>query len=95
MPLLVIYIAAALLALGAAPLPYGYYTFLRPVAFTVFAAAAFVAHQRKVRLFPFVYVALALLFNPFIKVHLPKEAWAVVDVVSALFLLGTSARIKA
>lgn len=94
MPLAVIYIASGLLALGAAPLPYGYYTFLRLVACGVFAFAAYVSLTKKARVLPYVYGCLALLFNPFIKVHLPKEVWVVVDLASAALLLATAKHVQ-
>ena len=94
MPLAVIYIASVLLALGAAPLPYGYYTFLRLVACGVFAFAAYVSLTKKARVLPYVYGCLALLFNPFIKVHLPKEVWVVVDLASAALLLATAKHVR-
>ena len=47
MPRLVIYATAAMLLLGAAPMPYGYYTLLRLVGFIVFAVAAFAALARR------------------------------------------------
>ena len=94
MPIAIIYAVAALLALGAAPLPYGYYMFLRLVACAAFGLAAFISYQRKAKILPFAYGALALLFNPIFKVHLPKETWAAVDVASALFLALTAKRIR-
>jgi prepilin signal peptidase PulO-like enzyme (type II secretory pathway) len=94
MPTAVIYICAAMLFVGAAPLPYGYYTLLRLVACGVFAFAAFVSFDRKHKTLPWVYVLLALLFNPIIKVHLPKEAWAFVDVAAAIMLLATAKAVK-
>ena len=95
MPIHLIYVCAALLALGAAPLPYGYYTFLRIVACGVFAYAAFVSHSRKSAALPYVFGALAILFNPIIKISMPKEIWAIVDVCSALFLLASAKHIRA
>jgi len=95
MPTAVIYICAAMLFVGAAPLPYGYYTLLRLVACGVFAFAAFVSFDRKHKTLPWVYVLLALLFNPIIKVHLPKEVWAFVDVAAAILLLTTAKNVKA
>ena len=94
MPVAIIYSAAALLALGAAPLPYGYYTFLRLIGCAVFGLAAFISHQRNATILPFAYGALALPFNPIVKVHLPKEAWAAIDVSSAVFLVFTAKRIR-
>jgi hypothetical protein len=90
MPQIVLYAVAGMLALGAAPLPYGYYTFLRLVACATFVFAAYVLFTKKAKALPFVFAALAVLFNPIIKVHLPKEVWAGVDVVCAVFLAATA-----
>ena len=95
MPPAVIYIASALLALGAAPLPYGYYMFLRLVACGVFAFAAYISFTKKARVLPYVFGCLAVLFNPIIKIHLPKEVWAVVDLASAALLLATAKHVRA
>ena len=94
MPVQLIYACAAVLAIGAAPLPYGYYTFLRIVACGVFAFAAYVAYSRKAGALPYLYGALAILLNPLVKISLPKEVWAVVDVCSALLLVATAKRIR-
>lgn len=95
MPVAIIYICAAMLFLGAAPLPYGYYTLLRLVACGVFAFAAFVAYDRKSKALPWVYGFMALVFNPIIKIHLPKEMWVVVDIVAGILLLATAKAVRA
>jgi len=95
MPIAVIYAAAAMLFLGAAPLPYGYYMLLRLVACGVFAFAAFIAFDRKHKVLPWVYGFVALVFNPIIKIHFPKEMWAVVDIASGILLLATAKAVKA
>lgn len=89
-PVAVIYICAAMLFLGAAPLPYGYYTLLRLIACGVFAFAAFVAHERKNLVLPWLYGLIAVLFNPIVKIHLPKEAWVFVDIGAGILLLFTA-----
>ncbi len=94
MPVGVIYACAVMLLVGAAPLPYGYYTLLRLVACGVFAFAAFVSFERKSKILPWVFGLLALLFNPIIKVHLPKEAWALVDIAAGVFLLLTAKAVR-
>lgn len=94
MPIAVIYAAAAMLFLGAAPLPYGYYMLLRLVACGVFAFAAFIAFDKKHKVLPWVYGFMALVFNPIIKIHFPKEMWAVVDITSGILLLATAKMIK-
>ena len=94
MPAAVIYVCAAMLFIGAAPLPYGYYMLLRLVAFGVFAYAAYVAYEKKSKALPWVYGFMALVFNPIIKVHFPKEMWAVVDIAAGLLLLATAKAVK-
>lgn len=94
MPIAAINIAAVLLFVGAAPLPYGYYMLLRIIATGVFVWAAFIAYERKHGSLPWVYGALALLFNPLIKTHLPKELWALVDISSGILLLSTKSTIQ-
>ena len=95
MPIPVIYICAGMLFLGAAPLPYGYYMLLRLVAFGIFTFAAFVSFDRKNRTLPWVYGLLALLFNPLIKIYLPKELWALVDIGAGTLLLVTAKSVRA
>jgi hypothetical protein len=93
MPVAVIYIAISMLLIGAAPLPYGYYTLLRIVATGVFLWAAFVAHEREHTILPWVYGLIAILFNPVIKIYLPKELWAAVDIGAGILLLATKSKI--
>lgn len=95
MPVAVIYICAAMLFLGTTPLPYGYYTLLRLVAFGVFAFAAFVAHQRDNQVLPWFYGLFAVLFNPIIKIHLPREAWQFLDISAGVLLLVTARTVRA
>ena len=87
MPIQVIFICAAMLLVAIAPMPYGYYILLRLVSCGVFAYAAFIAHERKLELLPWIYGLLALLFNPIIKVHFDKEIWAFIDIAAAIILL--------
>ena len=95
MPIALIYICAAMLFLGATPLPYSYYMLLRLIAFGIFTFAAFVSFDRKNKALPWVYGLLALLFNPLIKIHLPKEVWALVDVGAGVLLLATAKAVRA
>ena len=94
MPLPVIYITAIMLLIGAAPLPYGYYMLLRLVTTGVLLWAAYISYERKYEVLPWVFAVLALLFNPIFKVHFPKELWAIIDVVTGIFLLVMKDKIK-
>lgn len=87
MPVAPIYIISVMLLLGAAPLPYGYYVLLRLVACGFFSWAALITYQSESHYLPWAFGLLAVLFNPFIKIYLPKEFWAVIDILSAIFVL--------
>lgn len=90
MPPVIIYSCAAMLFIGAAPLPYGYYTLLRLVACGVFAFAAFVAFAKAASHLAWLYVLLALVFNPIIKVYLSKGSWTLIDLGAGLLLVVTA-----
>lgn len=87
MPPAALAIVSGMLILGAAPMPYGYYSLLRLVACAGFVWAAMVAYEKRRQVVPWVFAVLALLFNPLFKVHLPKDTWAVIDFASGLLLL--------
>ncbi len=95
MPRVLIYLCAAMLLIGALPIPwYDYYTLLRIVACSVFAFAAFISFRRRRRPLAIAFVILALCFNPFIKVHFPTEVWNLVDVVAAVLLVISAKKLK-
>ena len=88
-PLTPVYLTAFMLVLCLAPMPYGYYTLIRLVATGMFLWAAAVSLKSNKQIIPWVFVLLALLFNPVLKVHFAKEVWAWIDIISALFLVST------
>ena len=94
MPIALIYIVITLLFIAIVPLSYGYYMLLRLVVTGIFIWAAFIAYEQKHKLLPWIYGLLAVLFNPIIKIHLPKELWAIVDIGSGIFLLSTKSIIQ-
>lgn len=80
---------AMLLLLGALPMPYGYYTLLRLLVCGLCGYLAYDIYIRGGKVLPWVFGFMAVLFNPLIKIHLPKEVWIFVDVVSAAVLVAT------
>jgi presenilin-like A22 family membrane protease len=68
-------------------LPYGYYQFVRFIAMTGFSYLALEANHKNQNKQLFVYVVLALLFQPYIKIVLGKTIWNVVDVIVAIGLI--------
>ena len=78
------FILAALLLLCLAPMPYGYYQ--------AFAVMAWNYYEKKQEGWAIVFGALALLFQPIVKIALGRLVWNVVDVVVAVLLIGISLR---
>lgn len=69
-------------------MPYGYYQFVRFVAMVGFAYLAYSANEENNKNEVFVYIALALLFQPFIKIALGRTLWNIVDVIVGVGLLS-------
>ncbi len=72
-------VAIPLLVLAVAPWPYGYYLVLRLVACAVTAYGAFVAVKLANERWAWTFGLIALLFNPFLPIHLPRELWVILD----------------
>lgn len=78
---------AILLFLCLLNMPYGFYQFVRFAAMIGFAYLAFSVKRKKNKNEFFIYIALALLFQPFIKIALGRSLWNIVDVVVGVGLL--------
>lgn len=82
-------VLAGLLLSCLADMPYGYYQFVRFAGLVGFAVLAYDSFKREEQRMAIVYVGLALLFQPFVKVALGRTVWNIVDVVVAILLLST------
>lgn len=80
-------VAAGLLFWALAEHPYGYYTFLRWMVFGTAAYCVFQAFERNHEIWLYIFGVIAVLFNPFIPIHLTRQIWAPIDVVTALLFL--------
>ncbi|WP_026452675.1 DUF6804 family protein [Aequorivita capsosiphonis] len=78
---------AALFFLCLWKMPYGFYELVRFLALVGFAFLAYQANQQNNTTATFIYIALALLFQPFFKIALGRDLWNVVDVVVGIGLL--------
>lgn len=89
-------VLAILLLLCLVKMPYGYYTLVRFVAFVGFGILSFVTYQKhnEVGIEVLLYIALALLFQPFAKVALGRTLWNIVDAVVGVGLLLSLANKK-
>ena len=79
---------AAFLLICLAPMPYGYFTLVRILATVVFGIYAYRCFLAKKEGWTWVFVTLALLFQPFAKVALGREIWNIIDVIVAIGLIA-------
>jgi hypothetical protein len=70
-------------------MPYGYFQLVRFIAFLSFGFLAYISYQENNNLFTSIYVSLAILFQPLMKLALGREIWNIVDVIVALFLVAS------
>ena len=68
-------------------MPYGYFQLVRFLALAGFGFLAYKANEEDKSEQVFIYIALALLFQPFYKIALGREIWNIVDVVVGVMLL--------
>lgn len=80
-------ILAIALLLCLAPMPYGFYMLVRFFATVIFGLMAYRYHQEKKENLMITFGALAVLFQPLIKIPLGRTVWNVVDVVIAVVLI--------
>jgi len=82
-------IAAIMLLIAIAPLPYGYYQFLRWIVCGVAVYIAVSAYGWDKKWATWTFIAVAVLFNPIFPIHLSREVWFPIDIVGSL-LFGFS-----
>jgi hypothetical protein len=68
-------------------MPYGYYQFVRFVSMGGFAYLAYSSNEDSKKNEAFVYIGLAILFQPFIKIALGRTIWNIVDLIVGIGLL--------
>ena len=72
-------------------MPYGYYEVARFAGMLGFVILAYLDYQKNqaINLGVIIYIALALLFQPFMKVALGRTIWNLVDVVVSIGLISS------
>jgi len=80
-------ILAILLLLGLFDMPYGFYQFVRFSSFVGFSFLAFKASQHQKQKEIVIYLALGILFQPFIKIALGRFLWNLVDLLVGVGLI--------
>jgi hypothetical protein len=76
-----------LLFLCLADFPYGYYQFVRFAATVGFGILAYLANEKGNKTEVVIYIILAVLFQPLLKIHLGRTLWNIVDVIVGIGLV--------
>ena len=80
-------ILAILFFLCLADMPYGYFQIVRFAALIGFAILVYNANEQGYKREVIIYVCLAILFQPLIKIALGRVVWNVVDVIVGIGLI--------
>ena len=67
--------------------PYAYYTFLRIVTCVCFCYLAVHAHERSSPHWKWIFVGCAVLYNPIFRVHLNRDYWTFINIVTIVALI--------
>ena len=70
-------------------MPYTYYQAVRFVGMLGFAILAYYSYEDNKKIEVIIYISLALLFQPFLKVALGRTVWNVVDVIASIGLIAS------
>ena len=68
-------------------MPYGYYQFVRLISFFGFGYLAYLKSEQGFKNEKILFIALAILFQPFIKISLGRELWNIVDLIVGVGLV--------
>lgn len=78
---------SVLLLLCLTNMPYGFFQLVRFLSLIGFGFLAYQANQQGKQTEMVIYVALAILFQPLLKIPLGRTIWNIVDVIVAIGLL--------
>ena len=78
---------AALLLLCLLDMPYGFFVLVRFIATAAFCYFAFEEYQDGNKERMILFIILAVLFQPFMKISLGRVIWNIVDIVVAGYLI--------
>ena len=82
-------VSAGLLFAAVGRHPYSYYTLMRFVVCLVAAYGAFLASKQGQPGWMWTFGVLALVFNPFVPLHLDRSTWAVLDAAAGTVFLAS------
>ena len=67
--------------------PYGFFILLRLVVFVTTVYLSWLAYKIEKEVWIWIFGFIALVFNPFIPLHLGRHLWKPIDLFVAIFLL--------
>jgi hypothetical protein len=76
-----------LLLLCLADMPYGFFQLVRFLSLIGFGILAFNSNQKGKQTETIIFIALAILFQPIIKISLGRTLWNIVDVIVVIGLI--------
>lgn len=74
--------------------PYGYYVLMRWVICGLFAFLAFQALKQNRKEWFWILGISAAIYNPFIRIHLGREIWSVVNIVTVGIVVTSIFKLK-
>ena len=74
--------------------PYGYYVLLRWVVCGVFAYLAFLAFEKEKIEWVWILGITAAVYNPFVKLHLGREIWSLVNLITIGVAITSTFKLK-
>ena len=80
-------ILAILLLTCLFKMPYGYFQFVRLAALLGFAYLAYDANKNNKKIETYIFIGLAIVFQPLIKISLGRDIWNILDVLIAFGLI--------
>ena len=81
------------LAIGSG-FPYGYYQILRFVVCGVSSFYTYKAYLTNRRIWLWILIAIAILFNPIVLIHFDRNSWRVIDNLVALTLMAFAFEVR-
>lgn len=79
---------AILLFIAIFQWPYSYYIFLRVFVFSASLYLLLVPSKELSRNLKAGIIVTAILFNPFLKIHMPKESWMFFNLIGSIIFIA-------
>jgi hypothetical protein len=82
-------IAAVMLLIAIAPLPYGYYQLLRWIICGIAVFLIYIAYSYKKAWVAVIFCIIAILFNPIFTIHFDKNIWQWIDCICGVVFIAS------